>query len=168
MSERPEEEPDSRADDDREEEIRRDMEDRGLVGDELERRFRELVAGLDSPKWPDEEPEPAEPPVNKPREEPTLLELWDADLPEDPDEAAETYTPPPPPPVPRPSGPAVVGLLLIIAGVALFLKPEFLGLGDAGVVIGAGVVLGGVAMLIWRLRPGDEEDPYDPEDGAVV
>jgi hypothetical protein len=27
----------------------------------------------------------------------------------------------------------------------------------------------GVAALIWRLRPGDEEDePNDPDDGAVV
>lgn len=165
MTERPEEEPE-RPD---------GLTEEQLTGDNLERRFAELIAGLDSPKWPGEDEEPEEEPaaktVVKPAE-PTLLELWDADLPESPEEAAETYEPPPPPPVPRPSRPAIVGLLLIVVGVVVFVRPSLLGvlgLGyEAAILLGAGVVLAGVAVLIWRLRPGDEDDPYDPEDGAVV
>ncbi|GLZ79015.1 hypothetical protein Afil01_38220 [Actinorhabdospora filicis] len=166
MTERPEDEPE-RPD---------GLTEEQLTGDNLERRFSELIAGLDSPKWPGEEDEaddepPAKPAAAKPAE-PTLLELWDADLPESPEEAAETYEPPPPPPVPKPSRPAIIGLLLIVVGVVVFVRPsllDVLGFGyEAAILLGAGVVLSGVAVLIWRLRPGDEDDPYDPEDGAVV
>ncbi|GIG64796.1 hypothetical protein [Phytomonospora endophytica] len=160
-TDRPEEEPDHKSED--------GLSDADLSGDNLERRFSELIAGLDSPKWPEEEPDPAPAPVAPKKEEPTLLELWDADLPEDEEEAAAQYDPPPPPPVPKPSRPAIFGLVLIVAGVVLFLQPTLLGLGsDVGILLGAATVLAGVGVLIWRLRPGDEEDPYDPDDGAVV
>lgn len=164
MSERPEDEPE-----------RQDgLTEEELTGDNLERRFAELVAGLESPQWPAEEEEDERPskPAPKPTEPPTLLEMWEAELPESPEEAAETYEPPPPPPVPKPSRPAIMGLLLILAGVVVFVRPSLLneiGLPyEAAIMLGAGAVLAGVAVLIWRLRPGDEDDPYDPDDGAVV
>ncbi|MEV0644360.1 hypothetical protein AB0I28_03765 [Phytomonospora sp. NPDC050363] len=161
-TERPDEEPDHKSED--------GLTDADLSGDNLKRRFSELIAGLETPKWPEDEPDPEpRPAAAAPKEEPTLLELWDADLPEDEEEKAAKYEPPPPPPVPKPSRPAVFGLVLIAVGVVLFVQPTLLGLGsDVGILLGAATVLAGVGVLIWRLRPGDEEDPYDPDDGAVV
>lgn len=102
-------------------------------------------------------------------DEPSLLDGLDtfgAGLPEDPD---ERYTPPPPPPLPRMSKYAVIGVLAIMAGFALFLFPSLLPI-DRGLVtvIGFSGILAGFITLIWRLRPGNEEDDDDPDDGAVV
>ena len=101
-------------------------------------------------------------------DEPSLLDGLDtfgANLPDDPDEG---YTPPPPPPLPRLSKYAVVALAAIAIGFVLFLSPDLLPIDPAlTIVIGFSGILGGFATLIWRLRPGDEEDD-DPDDGAVV
>lgn len=102
-------------------------------------------------------------------EEPSLLDGLDtfgADLPGDDDE--EGYTPPPPPPLPRISKYAVLGVLAIIGGFALFLFPELLPV-DRGIttLLGFTAILAGFVTLIWRLRSGDEEED-DPDDGAVV
>ncbi|SCG38243.1 DUF308 domain-containing protein [Micromonospora halophytica] len=101
-------------------------------------------------------------------DEPSLLDGLDtfgADLPGDPEEG---YTPPPPPPLPRISKYAVVGALSIVLGFVLFLNPSLLPV-DASVVtlLGFTGILAGFVTLIWRLRPGDEDD-HDPDDGAVV
>ncbi|MEH0821078.1 MULTISPECIES: DUF308 domain-containing protein [unclassified Micromonospora] len=101
-------------------------------------------------------------------EEPSLLDGLDtfgADLPDDPEEG---YVPPPPPPLPRVSKYAVVGVLAIVLGFLLFLNPALLP-ADASVVtlLGFTGILAGFVTLIWRLRPGDEDD-QDPDDGAVV
>ncbi|NYF54324.1 DUF308 domain-containing protein [Micromonospora purpureochromogenes] len=107
--------------------------------------------------------------VSRPRaEEPSLLDGLDtfgADLPGGEDEG---YTPPPPPPLPRVSKYAVVGVLAIVLGFVLFLNPALLPV-DASVVtlLGFTGILAGFVTLIWRLRPGDEDDE-DPDDGAVV
>lgn len=91
------------------------------------------------------------------------LDSFGADLPDDPD---ERYTPPPPPPLPEVSKYAVVAVLAIIVGFALFLFPALLPI-DRGpaIMIGFAGILGGFVTLIWRLRPGDDDDP---DDGAVV
>ncbi|MGI5213981.1 DUF308 domain-containing protein [Plantactinospora sp. CA-290183] len=101
-------------------------------------------------------------------DDPSLLDGLDsfgADLPDDPE---ERYVPPPPPPLPRLSKYAVVGLLALTAGFALFLFPALLPI-DRGLVtmLGFAGILIGFVTLVWRLRPGDEEDE-DPENGAVV
>ncbi|MEV4755434.1 DUF308 domain-containing protein [Micromonospora sp. NPDC049559] len=103
-------------------------------------------------------------------DEPSLLDGLDtfgADLPDDPDD--EGYTPPPPPPLPRISKYAVVGALAIVFGFALFLFPALLPI-DRGLatVIGFGAILAGFVTLIWRLRPGTDDEEGDPDDGAVV
>jgi hypothetical protein len=103
-----------------------------------------------------------------PHEEPSLLDGLDtfgADLPDDPEEG---YTPPPPPPLPRISKYAVAGVLAIVVGFVLFLKPSLLPV-DPSVVtlLGFTGILAGFVTLIWRLRPGDS-DEYDPDDGARV
>ena len=101
-------------------------------------------------------------------DEPSLLDGLDtfgADLPDDPE---DRYIPPPPPPLPRPSKYAVVGVLAIVVGFILFLFPHLLPL-DRGLttLLGFAGILTGFVTLVWRLRPGDDEED-DPDDGAVV
>ncbi|GAA1792722.1 DUF308 domain-containing protein [Planosporangium flavigriseum] len=107
-------------------------------------------------------------PVRRTPDEPTLLDALDtfgADVPDDNDEG---YTPPPPPPVPRPPAPVVLALVGIVSGLLLFFKPELLPIdADVALLLGFGALLAGVITLIWRLRPGDEEEDPD-DDGAVV
>jgi hypothetical protein len=105
-------------------------------------------------------------------DEPSLLDALDtfgADLPDDPSDD-EGYTPPPPPPLPHISKYAVAGVLGVVVGFVLFLFPHLVPL-DADVVMlfGFTCILAGFVTLVWRLRPGDEEDAEDdPDDGAVV
>jgi len=101
-------------------------------------------------------------------DEPSLLDGLDTfgrDLPEDPDEG---YTPPPPPPLPQVSKFSVAAVLGIIVGFALLLFPALLPIDRSLVtIIGFVGILTGFVTLVWRLRPGDEEED-DPDDGAVV
>jgi hypothetical protein len=101
-------------------------------------------------------------------DEPSLLEGLDTfgrDLPDDPDEG---YTPPPPPPLPQVSKFAVAVVLGIVVGFALLLFPTLLPIDRSlTTTIGFVGILTGFVTLIWRLRPGDEEED-DPDDGAVV
>jgi hypothetical protein len=112
-----------------------------------------------------------EPPATRPPDEPTLLDALDtfgAGLPDSTDED-EGYTPPPPPPVPRPPLPVVLALLGIAAGLVLFFRPTLLPIdNDLTLLLGFLTLLAGVITLIWRLRPGDEEDEESGDDGAVV
>jgi hypothetical protein len=105
-----------------------------------------------------------------PAEEPSLLDGLDtfgADLPEDDN---ETFTPPVPPPVPRPSLPTALAVLGIVGGLAVFLQPELLSfLGSSlSMFLGFTAIVTGFGTLVWRLRPGDDEDDEDPEHGAKV
>jgi hypothetical protein len=117
------------------------------------------------------ETRPVEPPPKRQvtDDEPTLLDALDtfgADLPATDDEG---YTPPPPPPVPRPPAPVIFALLSIIGGLVLFFQPSILMMDTrSGLLVGFLLLLLGVVALIWRLRPGDDEDETDSDDGAVV
>jgi hypothetical protein len=95
------------------------------------------------------------------------LDRFGADLPDDPDDD-EGYTPPPPPPLPRISAATAGALIALAAGLFLFFWPSLLPLSPTTTLFLAfGAVLGGFVALIWRLRPGDEEDD-DPDNGARV
>ncbi|MCF0095103.1 MULTISPECIES: DUF308 domain-containing protein [unclassified Micromonospora] len=102
-------------------------------------------------------------------DEPSLLDGLDtfgADLPDDDED--EGYHPPPPPPLPRISKYAVVGALAVVVGFVLFLFPSLLPVDRSAVTLfGFTGILAGFVTLIWRLRPGDEDDD-DPDNGAVV
>jgi|GEM_PF-4993671 len=176
---------------------RRDEHD--LDAAEVDQRFAELVAGIESPTWtdatspdttdsadnvdtvdrdePTDETRRGEPelatagsnPRGPDKDDPTLLELWDAELPDDPDDEEEGFKPPPPGPLPKPSLPALLGFVLVIGGLFLVLYPTVLDVGeDLGRLTGIAGFVGGAAMLIWRLRPEPDEDDDDPGNGAVV
>lgn len=138
-----------------------------LRPEDVDRRFNELVRDLD-PGPAEEPPEPAAPSPPPPAEEdePTLLELWDAELPEDEEEENE-YVPPEPPPLLWPSLQAVGGVLCILGGLLLLARPDITPLGtNPARLSGFLVFVLGVWLLISRLR----DDPADGErdDGAVV
>jgi hypothetical protein len=144
-----------------------------LRPEDVDRRFNELVKGLGEPDpglvkelADDAEPEAVTPPKSSSTsdDEPTLLDLWDAELPDD-DE--DDYEPPEPPPVPWPSLPAIGGVLLVIGGIALLVNPGMAPLGTSpGRLVGFVAFLIGVWLLISRLRP--DKEPDDTDDGAVV
>jgi hypothetical protein len=86
-----------------------------------------------------------------------------------PDEDDDGFTPPAPPPLPRPSMPAALGIGSIIAGLIIFLSPGVLPVGEAtALLLGFCAILAGFVTLVWRLRPGDDEDEGDSDDGAKV
>jgi hypothetical protein len=95
------------------------------------------------------------------------LDTFGADLPDDEDDD-EGYTPPPPPPLPRISTQAIVAFIALVVGLVLFFAPSLLPLRlNVTLFLAFGCVLAGFVTLIWRLRPGDEEDD-DPDHGARV
>jgi hypothetical protein len=95
------------------------------------------------------------------------LDTFGNRLPDEEDDD-EGYTPPPPPPLPRISATTAVALVALVAGLVLFFWPTLLPLSQTTTLFLAfGAVLGGFVTLIWRLRPGDEEDD-DPDNGARV
>lgn len=142
--------------------------------------FAQIVAGLradlpESGRWPRDD-ETDRPLARAPggrradADEPSLLDGLDtfgADL---PDEDEDSYTPPPPPPMPRPSAAAVLSMTAVVLGFVLFLWPDLAPFGaDAARLLGLATCAAGVVGLIWRLRPGDEDDDYrDPDHGARV
>lgn len=105
-----------------------------------------------------------------PAEEPSLLDALDTFGAGLPDEDEGSYTPPLPPPLPRLSKSAVAAVLAVLAGFTLFIWPELVPIGaDVTRFTGFLACFAGVAALIWRLRPGDDEDEArGPDDGAVV
>ena len=79
----------------------------------------------------------------------------------------ERYVPPPPPPLPHISKYAIAGVLAIVVGFVLFLRPSLLPIDrDLVTLIGFSAVIGGAVTLVWRLRSGEDDDDFD--DGAVV
>jgi hypothetical protein len=97
------------------------------------------------------------------------LDTFGAELPDDDDE--EGFVPPVPPPVPRPSLPTALAVIGIVGGLAVFLKPDLLGFISESVAmfLGFTAVVTGFGTLVWRLRPGDDDDDIDPyDDGAKV
>jgi hypothetical protein len=102
--------------------------------------------------------------------EPSLLDALDtfgADLPDESQD--ERYTPPPPPPLPRISKQAVLGTLAVVVGFVMFLFPDLFPLErGTSLLLGFAAIAGGATALILRLRPGNDPDDYDPDDGARV
>jgi hypothetical protein len=150
---------------------------------DVDAAWAEIVAGFDAPaptdtrSWPASEDTAGEqgeslvwadhlkplggPPEAGPRDH-VLAEPGENDL-ED-----EGYTPPPPPPVPVPSGHAVIGVIAVLGGLVLFLSPGIVPLpANLTMLLGVIGVLGGAALLVFRLRDGLNTDD-DPDDGAVV
>ncbi|HEY7272499.1 MAG TPA: DUF308 domain-containing protein [Actinoplanes sp.] len=79
----------------------------------------------------------------------------------------ERYVPPPPPPLPHFSKYAIAGVLSIIVGFVLFLRPSLLPIDrDFVTLIGFSAVIAGAVTLVWRLRSGEDDD--DTDDGAIV
>jgi len=157
-----------------------------LTGDEVEAAWAEIVAGYEVTAERGEGPPispvpPAATPESRPTyyrlaratpaEEPSLLDGLDtfgADLPDDEDDE-EGYTPPPPPPLPRLAPATIAAVGAILAGVLLLFDPGLLPIQNtAAMALGLAGILTGFIALIWRLRSGDDDDDWDPDDGAVV
>jgi hypothetical protein len=104
-------------------------------------------------------------------DEPSLLDALDtfgSTLP-DVDEDDEGYTPPPAPPLPKISAAAALGVVAIVGGLLLFVWPDLLPLArNTVLVLAFGLIVAGFGTLIWRLRPGDDEDDDDFDDGARI
>ncbi len=157
---------------------------------EVDAEWAKIIAGFhtipaDAPAWPDAESaeKPRQPPpmpsateisgitLNRRRtdpqpEEPTFLDGLDAVDAADDDED-DRYIPPPPPPLPHISKYAIAGVLGIVLGFILFVRPTLLPL-DSNIVtlVGFAAIVGGAVTLVWRLRSSRDDDDYD--DGAVV
>jgi hypothetical protein len=127
--------------------------------DDLE--FARIVAAFEAEHGPtrvdpDDAREPREDPPPPPAE-PSVLDALDA---------ADHYEPPPPPPLPVLSPATLYALLLLVAGVLLVFRPGTVGLSaDLGLVLGVAAVIGGVFVLVSRMR---ERSVDDGDDGAVV
>lgn len=163
-----------------------DEEDRTGAGgtqSQVDAEWAKIVAGFHTtaePTWPASEsldsarPAPKMPSaaditnitLNRRRTDPqpTPPESFEDD---EADDDEERYIPPPPPPLPHISKYAIAGIIGIIVGFILFLRPSLLPIDrDFVTLIGFAAVIGGAVTLVWRLRSGDEDDDFD--DGAVV
>ncbi|MBB5869440.1 hypothetical protein F4553_002819 [Allocatelliglobosispora scoriae] len=167
----------------------------GRSSEQVDAAFAEIVAGFDTPIEPDKASwhasedvpvesvgtTPATGPIwpaggpilnHDPRADPhgpSLLEGLDtfgADLPDD----GQPFVRPEPQPLPRISAPAVFGALITVFGVFMIIKGNLLpSVGSsANLLAGVTVTVAGVALLISRLRPGGDDEPELPDDGAVV
>jgi len=80
------------------------------------------------------------------------------------------FEPPEPPPLPRPKGRTIGGLLMLLGGIVLLVRPGLLAVGfDLTMVISVILILGGAVILltgIWKRNSGSDADGWD--DGAVV
>lgn len=130
-----------------------------LTDDDLE--FARIVAALEADHGPirlapaDAPLPPLDPPP--PPAEPSVLDAL---------EAADHYRPPPPPPLPVLAPATLSSLVLLVVGVLLVFRPGTVGLsGDTGLVLGVAAVIGGVFVLVSRMR---ERSVDEGDDGAVV
>ena len=148
--------------------------------DEVDRAFAEIVAGFgpggsaglrDEDRTEQRRARRARvEPQRDPEPEPTLLDGLDSFGSQLPEGEAERFVPPEPPPVPRPSLPAVLAVVGVVGGLAVFIKPDLLSFLGHGVAmfVGFAAVVGGFGTLVWRLRPGGDDEDVDPEHGARV
>ncbi|MDQ1645165.1 MAG: hypothetical protein QOJ50_1349 [Cryptosporangiaceae bacterium] len=161
-------------------------------GLDVDAAWAEIVAGFDTPptgqrNWPDAEDAVSGRASNGPDSlvwadhlrplsggtaqgprDHTLAEPADGDL-DGLHEPDEGYEPPPPPPLPTPSRHAVLGVVAIIAGFILFLRPSLLPVAPTvAMIAGVAGILGGAGLLVFRLRDGLDPEDDDPDDGAVV
>jgi hypothetical protein len=139
------------------------------TSDEVDLAFAQIVAGFGRTAGPPvEERRPVA--VPEPQEEPSLLDALDTfgvDLPDD--DEADRFVPPEPPPVPKPSLPTALAVVGVVGGLAVFLKPGLLGFLNESLAmfLGFAAVVSGFGALVWRLRPGGDDDET-PDDGARV
>ncbi|GLY93384.1 DUF308 domain-containing protein [Actinoplanes sp. NBRC 103695] len=159
---------------------------------DVDAEWAKIIAGFhtmpeEKPAWPDSEsadkPRPSPPMPSatdisgitlnrrrtdpQPVQEPSLLDGLDTFGEDVPDDDEDRYIPPPPPPLPRISKYAVAGVLAIVVGFLLFLRPTLIPVdADLVTLIGFTAIVAGAVTLVWRLRSGDDDDEYD--DGAVV
>ena len=113
-------------------------------------------------------PPPGATPRSADPEEPSLLDSLDTFGAGFEDEE-EGYIPPQAPPIPRPSMPTVLAVLGIVGGLIVFLSPDLLPISErTAMLLGFTAVVSGFATLVWRLRPGDDDDENDTDDGARV
>ncbi|PRZ41374.1 hypothetical protein CLV47_110102 [Antricoccus suffuscus] len=106
-----------------------------------------------------------EPPV-----EPEVVDVWRGSYSLGPaaDDPLDHYEPPEPDPIKRPSRPAIVAILVLLAGVLMLFFPQVLGIGGTtAVVLGVLGITSGVGLLLLRLRE-DPPDGEEDDDGAVV
>ncbi|MCW2566874.1 MAG: hypothetical protein JWN54_971, partial [Mycobacterium sp.] len=122
----------------------------------------------------DDRPEPPRPERRRTPRDAGPRPITGLDVPFDPDERVEDpddegFVPPAPPPVPPASRYTVLAVALVVAGLALFLRPSLLPIGEStSLVLGVAGILGGFAILVWRLRDGLTDDDDDGDDGAIV
>jgi hypothetical protein len=156
---------------------------------DIDEAFAGIVAGFDTEAeevtWPaaedldEDDDEDSDADTDRDDEPADRLRRWRRstvdplryELPEDgTDEEDEGYVPPPPPPLPRVSFVTIVAVLAVVAGFVIFFNPELLPIdASLAMVLGFGAILAGFVALIWRLRSGyDDDDDWDPDDGAVV
>jgi hypothetical protein len=154
--------------------------------EEVDRAFAEIVAGFGATTAPDAvtgRPDGTEfgrstPTTRSERgrseperapEEGSLLDALDTFGAHLPDEDPGEFVPPEPPPVPRPALPTVLAVIAVVGGLAVFLQPRLLSFltESLAMFVGFAMVVGGSAALVWRLRPGSDDDP-DPDQGARV
>lgn len=77
----------------------------------------------------------------------------------------EHYVPPNPPPVPRPTGPILLGILLLVVSVMLFAFGDPLGMPfTLSLFLGVCGVITALVLFVTRLREYRDED----DDGAVL
>lgn len=117
--------------------------------------FARIVAGWEA------ESGPVPPVTDQPREDPPPPPA-EPDVLDRPD---EHFEPPAPPPLPVLAPVSLYALLLIAAGALCIIAPGAVRLSsDLGIVLGVLGVVGGVALLVSRMRDRTDDDG----DGAVV
>ncbi|MGH8862701.1 MAG: hypothetical protein ACRDVG_15960 [Jatrophihabitantaceae bacterium] len=77
----------------------------------------------------------------------------------------EHFVPPNPPPLPRPTGPIVLGLLLVVTAIVFFAFGGELGLpATLSLFLGVSAIIGALVLFVMRLRDYRDED----DEGAIL
>lgn len=138
------------------------------LGLEEEAAWRELVANFDGAQPPEADSTADTSAAARLARGERIHQLpLPGDLPSLPEDADEHFVPPPPPPIPRLSKETVGALALIALGAVLLIVPNVLYLaGQLPFALGVLAILGGVGLLVWRMR--EDHDGDGPDDGAIV
>lgn len=149
-------------DPDPEERDRRDPARRDSA-DATDAEFAAIIAGWrtepDAPRWPTEQDR-----IDQRRPEEDQPRTTDSRI----DEGAEDhFEPPEPPPLPVPRPRTLGGILLLVLGVLLLVRPDLLSVGESmGTPLGLLTVTAGIGWLVLGLRGGPPREGWD--DGAQL